>query len=396
MNPKFYTFAMMINLFKKTNCYFYWFEKMAGFPLNERSGFIQFWLLFLGVNLTFFPMHFLGLAGMPRRILDYPDHFFGLNMLVLGGSLLTAAGLSIFFQNILISYLNSIVTNRKQCKDCFRQEPRFLIAKLSKFKLHKKKFQVFSEPVLSAYLSLYELDKKFLIPELITVGSICCIILFFSLFKYQKGKLYPRSQKILNHITFLGLLGIYYHLYAFDITNNILIISQTMILSSFTIYFKKLIVIFTALIIAVSGNYVGENKHNFCEYYVLFFCLLLGSFILLSANNLLTLYIGLEMQALASYILAAFDGKSLGNEAGLKYFLVGSFSSAFVLFGMSLILYTTGSTDMLVINISIGNLISNPLSEVNLILLIIGIYIITIRFLIKLGIGLFHLWVANF
>jgi len=48
------------------------------------------------------------------------------------------------------------------------------------------------------------------------------------------------------------------------------------------------------------------------------------------------------MQALASYILAAFDGKSLSNETDLKYFLVGSFSSAFVLFGMPLILYTTG------------------------------------------------------
>jgi cytochrome c oxidase subunit 1 len=86
---------------------YYWFEKMTGFALYERAGFIQFWLLFLGVNLTFFPMHFLGLAGMPRRIPDYPDHFFGLNLLALAGSVLTAGSLSIFFQNLIISFLNN-------------------------------------------------------------------------------------------------------------------------------------------------------------------------------------------------------------------------------------------------------------------------------------------------
>jgi cytochrome c oxidase subunit 1 len=91
---------------------YYWFEKMTGFALYERAGFIQFWLLFLGVNLTFFPMHFLGLAGMPRRIPDYPDHFFGLNLLALAGSVLTAGSLSIFFQNLIISFLNNNLSKK--------------------------------------------------------------------------------------------------------------------------------------------------------------------------------------------------------------------------------------------------------------------------------------------
>jgi cytochrome c oxidase subunit 1 len=91
---------------------YYWFEKMTGFALYERAGFIQFWLLFLGVNLTFFPMHFLGVAGMPRRIPDYPDHFFGLNLLALAGSVLTAGSLSIFFQNLIISFLNNNLSKK--------------------------------------------------------------------------------------------------------------------------------------------------------------------------------------------------------------------------------------------------------------------------------------------
>ena len=59
--------------------FYYWFSKMSGREYNERLGQIHFWLTFVGVNLTFFPMHFSGLAGMPRRIPDYPDAFAGWN-----------------------------------------------------------------------------------------------------------------------------------------------------------------------------------------------------------------------------------------------------------------------------------------------------------------------------
>lgn len=57
--------------------FYYWFDVMTGMRYNELLGQIHFWLFFIGVNITFFPMHFLGLAGMPRRISDYPDAFAG-------------------------------------------------------------------------------------------------------------------------------------------------------------------------------------------------------------------------------------------------------------------------------------------------------------------------------
>ena len=59
--------------------FYYWIGKMCGRQYPEWAGQVHFWLTFIGVNLTFFPMHFLGLAGMPRRIPDYPDAFAGPN-----------------------------------------------------------------------------------------------------------------------------------------------------------------------------------------------------------------------------------------------------------------------------------------------------------------------------
>lgn len=80
--------------------FYYWFAKVTGVQYPEIYGKIHFWTTFIGVNLTFFPMHFLGLAGMPRRIPDYPDAFSGWNFVSSFGSLITAFS-SLFFYYII-------------------------------------------------------------------------------------------------------------------------------------------------------------------------------------------------------------------------------------------------------------------------------------------------------
>ena len=82
---------------------FYWFPKMTGRLLDERMGRIQFWLLFIGFNVTFFPMHQLGLDGMPRRVGDYPaaSGWTDLNVLATAGSLVIAAAMIVFVWNFI-------------------------------------------------------------------------------------------------------------------------------------------------------------------------------------------------------------------------------------------------------------------------------------------------------
>ena len=88
---------------------YFWFEKITGVKYSEILGQIHFWVFFVGVNLTFFPMHFLGVAGMPRRIPDYPDAFITFNKLASWGSYVSALA-SLFFFYVVFEAFSS---NRK-------------------------------------------------------------------------------------------------------------------------------------------------------------------------------------------------------------------------------------------------------------------------------------------
>lgn len=83
--------------------FYYWFEKITGYRLDEFLSRVHFWLTFIGANMTFFPMHFLGLAGMPRRIPDYPDVFSYWNEVSTYGSFISFVGVLVFFVNVFFA-----------------------------------------------------------------------------------------------------------------------------------------------------------------------------------------------------------------------------------------------------------------------------------------------------
>ena len=91
--------------------FYYWTPKIIGRIYNDFLAKVHFWLLFLGVNLTFFPMHFLGLAGMPRRIPDFPDAFSGWNAVASYGSILSVVATVLFGYIVYDLFINGKEVN---------------------------------------------------------------------------------------------------------------------------------------------------------------------------------------------------------------------------------------------------------------------------------------------
>jgi cytochrome c oxidase subunit 1 len=94
--------------------WYYWIEKMTGMKYPEFLGQLHFWLFFIGVNVTFFPMHFLGLAGMPRRIPDYPDAFAEWNSIASFGSYISAVSVLLFFYIVYVTLTGAAELEKKQ------------------------------------------------------------------------------------------------------------------------------------------------------------------------------------------------------------------------------------------------------------------------------------------
>jgi NADH-quinone oxidoreductase subunit N len=118
-----------------------------------------------------------------------------------------------------------------------------------------------------------------------------------------------------------------------------------LILDSFAIFFKLIFLIAAALSIAISLKYLDIERENHGEYYALILFATMGMMFMAGAVDLVTLYIGLETMAIATYVLVGFlRSNQRSNEASMKYFLLGAFSSGILLYGMSLLYGISGST----------------------------------------------------
>lgn len=92
--------------------WYFWVPKLLGLNYNINLAKIQFWLLFIGVNLTFFPQHFLGLQGMPRRIGDYPDAYAGWNLISSIGSIVSVIAAWLFLYIVYSQLIEGKVASR--------------------------------------------------------------------------------------------------------------------------------------------------------------------------------------------------------------------------------------------------------------------------------------------
>jgi NADH-quinone oxidoreductase subunit N len=159
----------------------------------------------------------------------------------------------------------------------------------------------------------------------------------------------------------------------------------------YSMFFKMIFILNLILTVLISVKYIKIVRVNFGEYYSLLLFSTLGMMIMASAGDLIVLYLGLELMALSVYILAGFiryDMKS--NEAALKYFLLGAFASAFLLYGTALVYGMTGTTDIRGIADYIAR---NGLANNQMLLL--AMIFIAAAFSFKIAAVPFHMWAPD-
>jgi cytochrome c oxidase subunit 1 len=121
---RFHTVLSLGAVFTLLGGIFYWLPKITGFSYNETLAKAQFWSMFIGVNITFFPLHFLGLAGMPRRIPDFPDAYAGWNFVASIGSMISVVSGILVIYIIFDSLMKKKTVSRNywEFKDFFNKE----------------------------------------------------------------------------------------------------------------------------------------------------------------------------------------------------------------------------------------------------------------------------------
>ena len=217
-------------------------------------------------------------------------------------------------------------------------------------------------------------------PEIFLSLSIM-FLLILGVFKKNSSKLIQNISLIILLITSVITL------------NETLGIQETLLFNSSVVIdylssFMKIVTLLAAfLVLVISSNYLKTLKIFKIEYPILILSSVLGMMIMISSNDLIVFYMGLELQSLALYVLATFNRDQLkSSEAGLKYFVLSALSSGLLLYGCSLIYGFTGSTNF--------NIIANQLNS-NEYAITFGIVFILVGLAFKISAVPFHMWAPD-
>lgn len=168
--------------------------------------------------------------------------------------------------------------------------------------------------------------------------------------------------------------------------------SGTIVQDNFAVFFKVIFLISAAMSVLITDKYLTREECNQGEIYPLILFATVGMMLMAAGTDLMTIFLGLEVLSVSLYILAGFNRASLkSNEAGLKYFLLGAFSTGFLLYGMALTYGATGTTKVSKIASFIAQ---TGISSGNLMLLG-GVLLMATGFAFKIAAAPFHMWTPD-
>ena len=219
---------------------------------------------------------------------------------------------------------------------------------------------------------------------LIIISTLPILLLYLGLYK---------AQKALLPVTIIGLfVALGFTIAAYTPQDlAIPVYSGMMLFNNFSVVFSGITIISTMLILLLSRGYFEQISDHIAEYYAIILFSLAGIIVMVSFHNLVMLFIGIEIMSVSLYILAGIKKTDFAsNEAALKYFLMGAFSTGFLLFGIALIYGATGSFNLETIRnwVILNPHNIDPMFYAGVLLIIVGLCF-------KVGAAPFHFWTPD-
>jgi len=211
------------------------------------------------------------------------------------------------------------------------------------------------------------------------LGLLCMVAELFGL------------RKAIIPMAVIGLLGIFgYNATLWD--TNVSYYNHMFTFDNYAVAFSGLILLLTALILVLASDFYKSEPDNLSDYLSIFLFTISGSIVLVGYTNLAMLFIGIEILSISLYVLAGSKVRDLAsNEAGMKYFLTGSFASGFLLFGIALVYGATGSFDLSIMAERLPQAIQSdhaPLVYAGLLMMLGGMFF-------KVSAAPFHFWAPD-
>jgi len=214
---------------------------------------------------------------------------------------------------------------------------------------------------------------------LIAITGLGVLCLLLEIFNFRKG---------IIPITIIGLLAILgLTISEYDMPSSHY--NNMVVVDNFSVTFSSLFIILTVFLVALSHNFYEFHQTKLSDFIAIKIFLLAGAVAMVSFGNLAMFFLGIEILSIALYVLAASNRLNLkSNEAGMKYFLLGSFASGIILFGICLIYGAIGSFDMRIIQEAA---VSADVEE----WFYIGGILLSIGLLFKIAAVPFHFWAPD-
>ena len=227
-----------------------------------------------------------------------------------------------------------------------------------------------------------DINWSLLMPQLVIVTTLF-IVLIFDMFD-------SISKKVLGWMTIVGSgIALVVSIRMLQAGTNETQFNEMFRVDSYSLFFNIIFLVSTILVALISISYLGRDDKKQGPYYLLILLATLGMMLMAAGNELIIVFLGLELMSLSLYVLAGYFRESpASSEAGMKYLLLGAFASAFFLYGIALIYGATGTT-------SIPEIAGYLAIEGKSPLLLAGTFLLIVGFGFKVAIVPFHQWAPD-